>query len=81
MRLRVLYLMGAVIAASAPFAACAQPLQTAPQTEAASDRTSPPAPAPCRRPGWVWVPAGYLTHGMWRPAHCAPRNTLGWSTD
>jgi len=81
MRLPMIYLMGALIVASAPFAACAQPSQTAPQPDAAADQTTPPAPAPCRRPGWVWEPAGYLTHGIWRPAHCAPRNSFELSTD
>jgi hypothetical protein len=69
MRLTTLYLTSALTVAAAPLLA-AQPPAMSPPGDAGAEQTTPTA---CKRPGWVWEPAGYLTHGIWRPAHCAPR--------
>jgi hypothetical protein len=72
MRLNTLYLMSALVVASVPLSAAAQPVQ--PNSQAAAQQYAP-TPAACPA-GWVWEPAGYMGNGHWRPAHCAARQTI-----
>jgi hypothetical protein len=73
MRISMLCLTGALAIAAIPLSANAQPPQTQPQTGASAAQATP-EPGECRRQGWVWEPAGDLTHGQWRPAHCSRRD-------
>ena len=76
MTMRTLYFTGALAVSALPFAAGAQslPIYNQPAPNAAVYAQSAEAcPA-----GWVWEPSGYLSSGKWRPAHCAPRNTIAY---
>ena len=81
MRLNTLYLVGALTVLAVPLSAAAQPGQPYPQTgagaeqAAASVEQAAPAADACP-PNWVWEPAGYMSYGKWRSAHCAPRNAV-----
>ena len=71
MKLRVLYLTGALIATALPLSAQAIPVQPDHQaTSSAQQATSAPDTCP---PGYYWEPDGYAQHGKFRPAHCAVR--------
>ncbi len=78
MRLGVLYLVSALAVSAIPLSAGAQPDQPNSQTASAPAPTAP-QPGACRRPGWVWVRAGIVTHGVWRPVHCAPLYLIPFS--
>jgi hypothetical protein len=69
MRLRALYLIGALAMAAVPHAAGAAPSPAAYSPGANAQQA---APADECGPGWYWEGAGYVDHGKWRPAHCAP---------
>jgi hypothetical protein len=71
MRLSTLCLIGALTVTAIPLSAYAMPQQSYRQ-QAASALQDTPAGGTCA-PGWYWEPAGYVTHGKFRPAHCAPR--------
>ena len=71
MKLRVIYLTGALIATALPLSARVIPVQPDPRTantaqQAMSARYTCP-------PGYYWDPDGYAPHGKFRPAHCAVR--------
>ena len=72
MRLRTVYLIGALAATAIPLSAGAQSLAANHQwtTNAQADRQ---AVQQCP-PGYDWEPAGYLGGGTWRPARCASRS-------
>ena len=71
MKLRVLYLTGALIATALPLSASAIPVQPGHHATAnAQQATSAPYTCP---PGYYWDPDGYAPHGRFRPAHCAVR--------
>ena len=71
MKLRVLYLTGALIATALPLSARAIPVQPDQQaTTSAQQTTSAPYTCP---PGYYWEPQGYISKGKFRPAHCAVR--------
>ena len=74
MKLRSLYVTGALITTAIPLSALAAPAPANHQTaisgeQAVSAKKSCPA-------GWIWEPAGYMGNGHWRPAHCARRDTI-----
>jgi hypothetical protein len=71
MRLNTLRLIGALTVAAVPVTASAASPQLYNQ-HAASAQQDMPAAVACA-PGWYWEPAGYATHGKFRPAHCARR--------
>jgi hypothetical protein len=71
MRLHALYLAGALILATVPFAAGAAPAATDHQA-GTSERQAASATPTCP-PGYYWEPDAYATHGKFRPAHCARR--------
>jgi hypothetical protein len=71
MRLRALYLTGALIAAAIPLSVSATPGAVDHQA-AISGRQATSATATCP-PGYYWEPDGYAAHGKFRPAHCALR--------
>src|SRR4029077_4470048 len=74
MRLQALYFIGALAVTAIPLSAGAQSLpandQPVPNAEVYA-RSAEACPA-----GSIWEPAGYLSSGKWRPAHCAPRDTI-----
>ena len=77
MRLNALYLAGALTILAVPLSAEAQPAQSTEPVQFNRQATTgfqevTPAEDGCG-PGWRWEDAGYAKHGMWRPAHCAPR--------
>lgn len=74
MRLRALYLTGALIATAIPFAAQAQSAPPYYEPATGVEQTAP-APDVCR-PGWVWEPAGYVSLGRWQTGRCVPREML-----
>lgn len=71
MRLRALYLVGAVIATAVPLSAEAVSAPPDHQT-VAGDRQAASTTYTCP-PGFYWEPDAYAPHGKFRPAHCAPR--------
>jgi hypothetical protein len=71
MRLKALYLTGALAVSAVPLSAGAEPAQ-ADRQDTTSFQEVTPAEDACA-PGWYWEEAGYAKHGKWRPAHCAPR--------
>jgi hypothetical protein len=71
MRLNTLCLIAALTVTAIPLAANAMPPQLYRQQAANAPQDMPPASV-CG-PGWYWEPAGYVTHGKFRPAHCARR--------
>ena len=71
MKLRVLYLTGALIATALPLSARAIPVQPGHYATASAQRaTSAPYTCP---PGYYWEPDSYAPHGKFRLAHCAVR--------
>jgi hypothetical protein len=71
MRMRALYLTGALIATALPLSARAVPVQPDHQaTTSAQQAASAPYTCPL---GYYWEPDGYAPHGKFRPAHCAVR--------
>jgi hypothetical protein len=72
MRLRALYLTGAVVAAAIPLSAGAQPVQPDHQAYTGARQSTSSATYTCP-PGYYWEPDAYAPHGKFRPAHCASR--------
>jgi len=71
MRLNTLCLIGSLTVTAMPLTAGATSPQLYRQQIVGVQRDAPAATA-CA-PGWYWEPAGYVTHGKFRPAHCAQR--------
>jgi hypothetical protein len=70
MRLKALYLTGALMSVAIPLSAGAAPSQRDSQTTPNAEQML--ASDACGR-GWYWEAAGYAPHGKFRPAHCARR--------
>ena len=71
MRLRALYLAGAVVVTAIPLSAEALSVQPDHQT-VPRDLQTASAIYTCPH-GFYWEPDAYAPHGKFRPAHCAPR--------
>lgn len=75
MRLNTLCLIGALTVTAIPLSANAMPQQVYRQQAAGALQGVSEgigAPDACG-PGWYWEPSGYVSHGKFRPGHCARR--------
>lgn len=77
MRLKALYLTGALTVLAMPLSAGAQPVQSTgpgqPNYQATTNVQQMTSQEDTCGPGLRWEEAGYAKHSQWRPAHCAPR--------
>jgi hypothetical protein len=77
MHLNALYLIGTLTISAIPLSAGAVAAEAAPVINPLSGQTAINAPhtpdTDACPPGYYWEPAGYVEHGKFRFAHCAPR--------
>jgi hypothetical protein len=77
MRLKALYLTGALTVLAIPVSAGAESVQSAgpgqPNYQVTTDVRQVTTEEDTCGPGLRWEEAGYAKHSQWRPAHCALR--------
>jgi hypothetical protein len=76
MRLKALYLIGALAVTAIPLSAGAQSLPANDQWTTNAQAVDPPVQQ-CA-PGYVWEHGGYTGGGTWRPPHCASLGKTIW---